>query len=136
MDTPPPIDAPLATPPPPPEPADPVLRQWTVILHLSALAGLLVPFGNILAPLIIWLVKKPEIPALQPAGKAVLNFQVSYSLYFVGSFIAAVILSCLVVPIVLPFIVFIAWLVLTILGAVKASNGESYQFPLVMKLID
>lgn len=136
MDTPPPIDAPPATPPPPPEPADPVLRRWTVILHLSALAGMVVPFGNILAPLVIWLVKKPEIPALNPAGKAVLNFQISYTIYIIGSVIAFGIFACLVVPIVLPIAVSIAWLVLTIIGAVKASNGERYQFPLVMKLID
>ncbi len=136
MDTPPPIDAPLSTPPPPPEPADPVLRQWTVIVHLSALAGLLVPFGNILAPLIIWLIKKTEIPALDPVGKTVLNFQISYSIYIIGSLIVFGILSCLLVPILLPIAVTIAWLVLTIIGAVKASNGERYQFPLAMKLID
>ena len=135
MDTPPPVNEPLATPPPPPDPSDPVLRQWTVILHLSGLAGLLVPFGNVLAPLIIWLIKKTDMPALDAAGKSVLNFQVSYAIYMVGSVIAAIILSCLIVPIVLPIVAVIAWLVFTILGAIKASNGERYEAPLVMKLI-
>ena len=135
MDTPPPINEPPAVPPTPNPPSDPSTRQWTVILHLSALSGLVVPFGNILAPLIIWLLKKVEMPALDPVGKDVLNFQITYAIYAVASVIIAMVGSCLVIPIVLPFAVGIAWLVFTILGGVKASNGETYVFPGVIKLI-
>jgi len=74
MDTP-PI---LPPAPEPPEPSDGELRQWTVITHVSPLIGLVVPVaGNIAAPLIIWLIKKPELPGLEPVGKTVLNFQIA-----------------------------------------------------------
>ena len=55
------------TPPPPVD--SPNSRQWITILHISALAGfLLVGFGQILAPLIVWLMKKNEVPGLDAAG--------------------------------------------------------------------
>ena len=33
-------------------------RTWAMLCHFSAFAGLIFPFGNFLAPLIIWLIKK------------------------------------------------------------------------------
>jgi hypothetical protein len=56
------------TPPPPVD--SPNSRQWITILHISALAGfLLVGFGQILAPLIVWLMKKTRFPdSMPPAG--------------------------------------------------------------------
>ncbi len=35
-------------------------RTWTMLTHLSAFAGLIFPFGNILGPLVVWLVKRDE----------------------------------------------------------------------------
>ena len=37
-------------------------QNWAVICHLSALAGFLVPFGNIVGPLVVWLIKRAEMP--------------------------------------------------------------------------
>lgn len=131
MDTP-PIDQPPAVPPTPP-PSDPATKQWAAIVHFSALAGFVFPFGNILAPLIVWQVKKAELPGLDPVGKEVMNFQISYMIYGVVATIIGVVGSCIYVPVALPFIVAIAWLILTILGGVKAGNGEAYVFPATIK---
>ena len=152
MDTPPLPPNPEPTPPPAPEPApsvpsapsptplppqQPVAgsvsdQQWIVFLHLSALAGFVLPsFGHILGPLIIWLVKKPESPAIDAAGRNVLNFQISWTIWMVVSFLT--IWACVGV-VVFPAVV-IAWLVFVIIGAVKASNGETYQFPLTIKML-
>lgn len=116
-------------------PSSPELKQWTVALHLSPLIGLFLPFCNIVAPLVIWLIKKQDIPALDPVGKIVLNFQISWAIWVIVSVAVAVVGSCLVVPIVAPFIMGISWLVLTIIGGVKASNGESYAYPLTLALL-
>ena len=137
-----------ATPEPEPKPepapalplplptASPEEKQWKVILHLSALAGLIIPTaGNIIAPLVIWLIKKPELPGLDAEGKKVLNFQISYAIYMFASVVLAVVGSCFIIPIALPLVVGIAWLVFTIIGGVKASNGESYEFPLTIKML-
>ena len=154
MDTPPPPPNPESTPPPAPTPAPPPAsipaplppqqpapasvsdQQWIVFLHLSAFAGLVLPsLGHIFGPLIIWLVKKPESPAIDVAGRNVLNFQISWTIWIFLSIVIGFAGSCLVVPIILPFGFIIAWVVFVILGAVKASNGETYQFPLTIKML-
>ena len=93
------------------------------------------PFGNILAPLIVWQVKKAELPGLDAVGKNVLNFQISYMIYGIVATVIGIVGSCIYVPIALPFIVAIAWLVFTILGGIKASNGEAYDFPATIKFL-
>ena len=152
MDTPPPPPNSESTPPPAPTPAPPPAsiraplppqqaasvsdQQWIVFLHLSAFAGLVLPsLGHIFGPLIIWLVKKPESPAIDAAGRNVLNFQISWTIWIFLSIVIGFAGSCLVVPIILPFGFIIAWVVFVILGAVKASNGEPYQFPLTIKML-
>ena len=40
--------------------ADKDQRTWAMFCHLSALAGLLFPFGSVIGPLIVWLVKKKK----------------------------------------------------------------------------
>ena len=149
MDTPPPSSNPEPTPAPvPPLPSPAPLppqqpgagsvsdQQWIVFLHLSALAGFVIPsLGHIVGPLIIWLVKKPESPAIDAAGRNVLNFQISWTIWIFVSVIIGFAGSCLVVPIIIPFGLVIAWLVFVIIGAVKASNGETYQFPLTIKML-
>lgn len=137
MDTPPPANPEPnpSVPSTPVPPSSPEERQWKVILNLSALAGLVIPFGNIIAPLVIWLLKKPEMPALDEEGKKVLNFQISYAIYMVAAFLIFAVTSCIVVTIVLPMAVGIAWLVFTIIGGIKVSNGEPYVFPMTLKLL-
>lgn len=127
---------PSPVPPPTPlPPSSPEEKQWKVILHLSALAGLIIPCGNIIAPLAIWLIKKPELPGIETEAKKVLNFQISFAIYMIASIVVAAVGSCLIVPIILPLVVGIAWLVYTIIGGVKTSNGESYEFPLTIKML-
>ena len=156
MDTPPPDSNSTPTPDPTPTPAPAPLpaqtpaplspqqpvsggiseQQWIVFLHLSAFAGLVIPsLGHIAGPLIIWLIKKAESPAIDAVGRNVLNFQISWTIWFVVSIILVVVGSCLFVPIILPFAVGIAWVVYVILGAVSASKGESYKFPLTIKML-
>jgi len=124
-------------PPQQPAPAGVSDRQWIVFLHLSALGFFVLPaLGHILGPLIIWLVKKPESPAIDAAGRNVLNFQISWTIWIFVSGVVGFAGSCLfLVPILIPIGFWIAWLVFVIIGAVKASNGETYQFPLTIKLL-
>lgn len=108
--------------------------QWITFLHLSGLAGIfLVGFGQILCPLVIWLLKKNEVPGLDAAGKTVLNFQISWSIWFGLSGIIAMLGSCLLVPLALPFVTFLAWLAILIQGAIKASNGQDFRPALTIR---
>jgi uncharacterized Tic20 family protein len=120
-------------PAPPTPPSGPDERQWKTFLHLSALIGLVLPTcGNIVGPLVIWLLKKQELPGLEAEGRKVLNFQISATIYMVVLSLIGFI-ACVFV--FLPLAVFIWWLVYTILGAVKASNNESIEFPLTIKFL-
>ena len=65
-------------------------RSWAMWCHLSALAGLVVPLGNILGPLIVWQMKRNEFPSVDAHGKAALNFQLSALIYLFGGSIAMV----------------------------------------------
>jgi len=135
METPPPssgLDPAPVPPPQPPAPGGISEQQWIVFLNVSALAGLVLPsFGHILGPLIIWLIKKPESAAIDAAGRNVLNFQISWTIYAViAGFSFFFCIGAFLFPVVV-----IAWLVFVIIGAIKASNGETYKFPLTIKML-
>jgi uncharacterized Tic20 family protein len=107
-------------------------NSWAIALHLSGFAMFLLPsIGQILAPLILWLIKRPESPYLDRVGKEVLNFQISYTIYaLVAGALTLVLIGCFLLPILL-----IAWVVLIIIAAVKTSNGEDYRYPLTIRLL-
>ncbi len=133
-----PESSPVPPPPPPLPPAPGGLseQQWIVFLHLSALAEFVLPtVGHILGPLVIWLVKKPDSPAIDAAGRNVLNFQISWTIWMVVAVTFGFSASCLVIPMILPVALGVAWFVFLIVGTIKASHGETYQFPLTIKML-
>ena len=127
---------PPAAPPPPSNDKD--ARMWNMFCHLSALAGLLVPFGSVLGPLIIWQIKKNEIPSVDQHGRAALNFQLTVLIAVIGSFILAFVLSffCigyLLFPVV--FLIGIGGIVFGVIAGIKANDGVDYQYPWSLKLV-
>ena len=59
---------------------------WATFSHLASFAGILgIPFGSILGPLVIWLIKRAEIPFVDQCGKEAVNFQISIGIYFVAA---------------------------------------------------
>lgn len=111
---------------------------WGMLCHISALAGFVIPFGNILGPLVVWLLKREQSPFVDAHGKAALNFNISYSIYVTILSIVAFVLTFIVIGILLyPVIavIIIAALVMMILAAIKASRGEYYTYPFVITLV-
>jgi uncharacterized Tic20 family protein len=105
---------------------------------LSALAGLIIPFGNVIGPLVVWLVKKDEMPIVNEYGKESLNFQISMTLYMVGAGIVATILTFIAIGVLLfPLIglVGLADLVLVIIAGVQANKGIAYHYPATIRFI-
>lgn len=106
--------------------------NWAMFCHLAALSGFVIPFGNVVGPLIIWLIKKDTMPLVDQHGKEALNFQITVTIAMVISFL----LMFVLIGIVLVFVVGIGALVLTILAAVKVSNGQvDYKYPWAIRLI-
>ncbi|HEV2296631.1 MAG TPA: DUF4870 domain-containing protein [Tepidisphaeraceae bacterium] len=141
--------------PPPPPPADPGvptmpaatapvsyagpgeietnkdMRTWGMLAHLSALVQLL-GLPSIVGPLVVWLIKKNEMPFVDDQGKEALNFHITV-------WIAALILTptiCLAgLGIILLIALGIAALILSVIAAMKANEGISYRYPWTLRLI-
>ena len=106
-------------------------RLWAMLCHLTAFAGYFFPFGNIIGPLVVWLIKKDEFPLVESQGKESLNFQISMTIYFAVSFI--LIYVVIGIPIIIGL--FIADVVLVIMAAIKANDGQAYRYPLTIRFI-
>ncbi|MBS0207413.1 MAG: DUF4870 domain-containing protein [Planctomycetes bacterium] len=112
-------------------------KLWATFAHLSALAILLqVPVGNVIGPLVIWLIKRNESGFVDAHGKESLNFQISITLYLLVM-IAIGAITCVLLPIVvvLGLAIEVAAAVFVIMAAMKANNGEMYEYPLTIRLI-
>jgi uncharacterized Tic20 family protein len=117
-------------------PAEPAIsreeRMWGMLAHLSAFAGLLIPFlGHVLGPLVIWLIKRETMPFVNDQGKEALNFQITATIAFA---IAGVLVFVAIGFLLLPLIA-IADIIMTIIAAVKANEGVVYRYPLTLRLI-
>ena len=106
-------------------------RTFGMLSHLLALSGLFIPFGNIIGPLIIWLIKKDQYHFVNDQGKESLNFQISVLIYAIVSGI----LIFALVGLVLLAAVGIFALVMPIVASVRANEGVYYRYPLTIRLI-
>jgi uncharacterized protein len=126
-------------PQPPVSPAnESQARTWNMLCHLSALAGYIIPFGNVLGPLIIWQIKKNEFPSVEEHGKAALNFQITVLIAVFVGIVATVLLSFLCIGyLLIPVVVAIGLcgLVFAVIAGIKANNGEPYRYPWSLTLV-
>ena len=113
------------------------------LIHISALASYIFPFGGVLAPLIIWQVKKNESLYLDEQGKSAVNFNLSFALYsfivgfgifstfffnfpnFIGLFGS---ISLVVIIGIIRFI-------FIVMAAIKVNNNEYFKYPLTIQFI-
>ena len=129
------------------------------LIHISAFAFFLFPFGNIVTPLILWQTLKDRSNFLDEHGKEAVNFNISYTLY---SFIASIISvpffavpffshrgnnfhfdldwsSSFMFPIVGAFsiaiLIQVIMIAIVIIAAMKANKGEMYKYPLTINFI-
>ena len=131
------------------------------LIHISAFAGFVFPFGQIITPLIAWQTLKDRSPFLDEQGKEAINFNLSYTLY-------AFILSIVLIPLFfrsfftnfnsfnnfqlnldlstnnlfsimslgsISVILYLVGISLIIIAALKAKEGESYKYPFTIKFI-
>ena len=107
-------------------------RNMAMLCHLAAFALFVgIPFGNIVGPLVVWLMKREESPLIDAHGKEALNFQISMTLYVVISAILILIVIGILLLIGLLFFEIIA----IIMAAVRASNGQEHRYPLTIRFI-
>lgn len=106
-------------------------RTWAVLVHASALAGFVVPFGNILGPVLVWAIKRDESQFVDENGKEAVNFQITWTFLLVAAaFTLLVGIGLLLLPLVA-----LAWLVLVVVAVLRASEDQVYDYPLTLDLV-
>jgi hypothetical protein len=106
-------------------------NTWAMLCHLTALAGFIIPFGNIIGPLVVWMIKKDEFPLVADQGKESLNFQISMTIYYM----IAAILIIVLIGIVLLIGLAIFSLIMIIIAMVKANEGVAYRYPMTIRFV-
>jgi hypothetical protein len=101
-----------------------------VFMHLSVLSGVLIPMGGFFVPLILWLTNRGN-PRYDAQGKEVMNWVIFIGIYSIVSAVLIIVL----VGVLLLLLGAVAVLVFAILGALQASKGQFYRYPLPFRLI-
>ncbi|MCP3903027.1 MAG: DUF4870 domain-containing protein [Planctomycetes bacterium] len=112
-------------------------RGWAMAAHLTALSGFIgVPFGNIIGPLVVWLIKKDEMPYVDDQGKEALNFQITALIVFIVLGVMSIIplVFCVTIPLIAALGIVV--LVLTIIAGVQANTGRAYRYPFSWRFIN
>ncbi|NBC10756.1 MAG: DUF4870 domain-containing protein [Planctomycetes bacterium] len=103
-----------------------------MLCHLTALAMLLgIPFGHILGPMVVWLLKKEEHAFVNDQGMEALNFQITMTI----AGLVGVATACLGIGFVILGAVIVVNVVFIIIGAIKANEGAYYRYPFNIRLI-
>jgi uncharacterized Tic20 family protein len=116
-----------------PEP-DKDARMWAMFCHLAGLAmfiPILPIIGNVIAPLIIWQIKKDDYPFVDEQGKEAVNFQLSMLIYGI---VAGLLIFACIGAFLLPAVIIID-VVFLLIAAVKSNNGHHYRYPLTIRFI-
>ena len=96
-------------------------RTWAMVGHLAALAGLVFPVGNLIGPLVVWLIKREESKFVAFHAKQCMFFQIFAA-------IAAIILLIPMVTIPLTFLIYLGAMAYAIYGAVQVSGGKDFEY--------
>ena len=100
-------------------------KTWGLLAHISAVVT------GFLGPLVIWLIKKEEMPFVNEQGKEALNFQITIAI----AYAICIVLSVVVIGALLMPLVWLFSLVMSIIAGIKAQKGEHYRYPVALRLI-
>lgn len=106
-------------------------NNWAMFCHLGGLCGYFIPFGNIIVPLVLWLIKRDEYSAVNYHGKEAINFNISISIYALIS----ALLCLLLIGFVFLFALAIFQIAFIIVATIEASKGNLYHYPVTIRFI-
>jgi uncharacterized Tic20 family protein len=105
-------------------------RTLAALTHLSGLAGYILPLGGVIVPIIILIVKSESRVVSTVAKQALL---LNVVIFIAGLAGLVLFLTIILIPLVIVYWIALGLvaIVLPIVGALKANDGEYYQYPLV-----
>lgn len=137
-------------------------KSSSMLIHLSALANYVIPFGSLLLPLILWQTTKKDSSYIDHHGKEALNFNLSFFIYnivavfvLLGSILGTVFSAIqaegaenmenitgilfstggFISAIIVLSIIGVTKLILMIIAAIKANEGNLYKYPVTIRFI-
>lgn len=115
-------------------------RTWAMLSHLAPFAGSFLGLP-VVGPLVVYLVHRDRSPFVRRHASAALNFQIMLLIVFAVGFALAIPLTlltagiALLVALPLGLFVAVAAIVLQVVGAVAASRGQDFQYPLTPRFV-
>jgi uncharacterized Tic20 family protein len=106
-------------------------RQWAMLCHVSAMLMYVTVIGGLLAPFVIWLLKRDQMPFVADQGKETINFQITVLL----GLAASMVLMLVLVGFVLFWALLAFHFVVTIVAAVKVTEGVTYRYPFCWRIL-
>lgn len=107
------------------------VRQLAMLGHLSALLGFVIPFANVLAPLMLWLMHRTRHPYIDEQGREALNFQLTILVYLLLAFgLVLALVGLVMIPLIAVF-----QLVMVIVAAVRVNDGEAWRYPVTLRFL-
>lgn len=104
---------------------------WAMIIHLSALAIFVIPVAGVAVPIVIWQIKKNDLPGVDPHGKMVTNWLISAFIYSLICFI----LSFILIGFPLMFVLAVLAVIFPVIGGIKANDGQLWKYPLTIRFL-
>jgi len=105
--------------------------HWAMLSHLSAMLMYLTVIGGFIAPLVIYVLKRDEMPFVADKGARRLISQITALLALcVAGVLMWVLIGFVLVPLILLF-----HFVVTIIATMRASEGVAYRYPLCLRLL-
>ena len=115
-------------------PQDEKTNQTAMFLHLSQLLGhTAVPVLGWVVPILIWQLKKNELPGLDPHGKNAANWILTEFIAAMICVVLAITVIGLIVAIPLGIALYITGIIMPIIAGIKANGGEVWEYPLTIK---
>jgi uncharacterized protein len=106
-------------------------RQMGLFLHLSQLLNAFIFPVGIVLPIVLWQTNKDKMPALDAHGKMVVNWMISATIYAIVS----IVLMFVLIGFLTALVLWLMAVIFPIVGAIKANNGELWDYPLTIKFL-
>lgn len=107
-------------------------KLWGMLLHLSILAGFVFPIAGLIAPILIWQLKKDDLPEIDIHGKNAMNWIISQLIYAV----VFVLLIFVLIGIPLLMALGLVGVLFPIVAAIKANKGEIWRYPFTITFLE
>lgn len=106
-------------------------KNWAIACHALAFAGYVIPFGNLVGPLLVWALKKDSSPYIDQQGRESVNFQITMLIaYLISGILVLVFVGILLLAVCALFNV-----VMVVLAIIKTADGQDFRYPFAIRIL-